>query len=76
VFDTTLDTSTIFGTTNATATIFNTSNTTNRTTSQGTARTTSSVVYERVTGTAVDTEVGSAGADNARYWDGSQWTET
>jgi hypothetical protein len=24
----------------------------------------------------VDTEVGSAGADNARYWDGSQWTET
>jgi hypothetical protein len=33
------------------------------------------VVYERLTATGNETEVGSQGANNRRYWDGSQWTE-
>lgn len=54
-----------------TQTAFNTA--TNRSTATNQA--TNTVVYERLTATANQTEVTSGSAHNGRYWDGSQWTE-
>ena len=36
---------------------------------------TTTSLYERLTATGNQTEVASAGAHNARYWDGDSWEE-
>ena len=81
VFNTTR--TTVFATGRTTTTTIETSrlSDTTRTTTPTTTTTfdTSTVVFERITasaaGTIFDTEVSSADAFSASYWDGNQWTE-
>ena len=68
---TTYNTTTTYDTTAATAT----SKTTTTSASTDTSASTTTSLYERLTATGNQTEVASAGAHNARYWDGDSWEE-